>query len=69
MHRALSLKHAERLICVVAMHVIFVAGFGIDMHPRVQTFSVEDAGSFSFFVGSLQQVENFYGHSSSLFYS
>src|SRR6516165_2460129 len=62
------LKNAERLIRVVAMHVVFVAGFGIHMHPRVQTFGVEDTLSFSFLVGDLQQVEDFYGHRSSLLY-
>src|SRR6266481_6435834 len=69
MHGALPLQHAERLIRVVAMHVVFVAGFGIDMYPCVQTFTVEDGFSLSFLVGNLQQVEDFYRHSSSLFYS
>ena len=69
MHGALPLQHAERLIRVMAVHVILIVGIGIDMYPCVQTFTVEDGFSLSFFVGNLQQVEDFYGHSSSLFYS
>jgi len=42
MHRALSLDHIKGLVRVVAVHVIPVAGVGVDVNPSVELRRIEN---------------------------
>ena len=61
MHRALAVNHIKGLIGVVAVHVVFVAGLGINMNPGMEFLGVEDHFSLTFF-GHLNHVHDFDWH-------
>ena len=65
MHGAFTVDDIECLIGVVAVHVVCVAGLGVNMHPRVKPVGVEDLLAFAF-SGLFDHIDDFNRHSSSL---
>jgi hypothetical protein len=63
MHRALTVNHIKGLVGVVAMHVVLIPGFRVNMKPGVELLGVKDYFSFAFFMGHLDHVHYFYWHS------
>src|SRR5258706_11457193 len=63
-HGALAVNHVESLVGVVTMHVVSVAGFGINMHPGVKTVGIEYDLAFAF-TRLLDHVDDFDRHNSS----
>src|SRR5258706_14033999 len=63
-HGALAVNHVESLIGVVTMHVVSVAGFGINVHPGVKTVGIEYDLAFAF-TRLLDHVDDFDRHNSS----
>jgi hypothetical protein len=62
MHRALALDDVERLVGVVAMHVVLVAGIGVIVNPRVHARRAQDHGSFLHVVRQLYGIDDFDRH-------
>jgi hypothetical protein len=61
MHGALAVDDVKRLIGIVAMHLVFVAGFVV-MHPGVKARGVKDFLSPFLLVGEIDHVDDFDGH-------
>ena len=61
-HGALALDDVEALVRVVAVHVVPVAGLGIDVHPTVEPLGVHDDLALLVLVRLLDQIHDLYGH-------
>jgi hypothetical protein len=62
MHCALAINHIKGLVGIVAMHIVPIPGFGVNVKPGMKLLGVKDYFSFAFFMGHLDHVHNFYWH-------
>jgi len=65
MHRAFALDHVKSLVGIMAVHVVFVAGLGVNMQPGMESLRVKNPFSLLVLVRHLDQIINFNWHSPS----
>ena len=65
MHGALALDDVKGLVGVVAVHIISVAGLGIDVEPSMKPIGVENYFAFAMFARHFRHIHHFDRHNSS----
>jgi hypothetical protein len=65
MHSALALDDVKGLVGVVAVHIISVAGLGIDVEPSMKPIGVENYFTLAMFSRHFRHIHYFDRHSSS----